>query len=89
MTPKEFHEACHEACYECPQFRGYDDDTIFGEWGEFGKIPNKGMVHVIKFWRDNEILWDSGYSAALPEEIQDLFAKIDELLDAAIRKALE
>ena len=89
MTPKEFHEACHEACYECPQFRGYDDDTKFGEWGEFGKIPNKGMAHVIKFWRDNEILWGSGYSAALPEEIQDLFAKIDELLNAAVRKALK
>lgn len=26
MTPKEFHEACHDACLECPQFSGYDDD---------------------------------------------------------------
>lgn len=89
MTPKEFHQACHEACYECPQFRGYDDDSHFGEWGEFGKIPKKGMIHVIKFWRDNEILWDEGYSAALPEEIQGLFAKIDELLDKTIKEALK
>ena len=88
MTPKEFHEACHNACLECPQFRGYDDDTHIGEWGEFGKIPDKGMVYVIKFWKDNDLLWGSGYSEALPKEVQDLFEKIDTLLDAAIREAI-
>lgn len=88
MSPAEFHEACHEACLQCPQFRGYDDDTTLGEWGFFGDIPKKGIVNVVKFWRDNEILWDSGYSAALPQEIQDLFGRIDALLDEAIRKAL-
>ena len=89
MTPREFHDACHEACYECPQFRGYDDDMTLGEWGEFGDIPKKGMAHVIKFWRGNEILWEHGYSAALPQEVQGLFEKIDKLLDAAIKEALK
>ena len=52
MTPKEFHEACHDAICQCPQFRGYDDDTYFQDFGEFGEIPRKGIVNVIKFWRD-------------------------------------
>lgn len=89
MTPSEFHEACHEACMQCPQFRGYDDDTLVGEWGAFGDIPKKGIVKVIKFWRDDRLLWDMGYSECLPEEIQDLFAKIDTLLDKAIKEALK
>ena len=88
MTPKEFHEACHEACQECPQFRYYDDDSQFGEWGEFGDIPKKGIVNVVKFWRENEILWEYGYSECLPCEVKDLFDRIDALLDDAIRKAL-
>lgn len=88
MTPTEFHEACHEACFSCPQFRGYDDDTIFDEWGEFGNIPKRGMVKVVKFWRDERILWEMGYSEELPQDIQDLFERIDALLDEAIRKAL-
>lgn len=88
MKPREFHEACHDACMECPQFRGYDDDTYFHEFGEFGDIPRKGMRTVIKFWKDNEILWQSGYSSALPQEIQELFSRIDALLDEAIKKAI-
>ncbi len=88
MTPEEFHDACHEAILQCPQFRGYDDDTRFHGFGEFGKIPKKGMLAVVKFWRDNEILWDSGYSEELPQECLELFEKIDSLLDKAIKEAL-
>ena len=85
MTPTEFHDACYAACYECPQFRGYDED----EDTEFVNLPKKGMFAVVKFWRTNEILWEHGYYQALPEECQELFDKIDELLDQAIRDALK
>jgi len=47
------------------------------------------MINVIKFWRGNETLWEHGYSAALPQEVQDLFERVDSLLDNAIKEALK
>ena len=89
MSPTEFHEACHDACLECPQFRGYDDDTIFHGFGEFGNIPKKGMMKVIKFWRDDRLLWEMGYSECLPTEVLEIFDRIDELLNEAIKQVME
>lgn len=85
MTPKEFHKACHEAILQCPQFRGYDDDTRFDSYGKFGKIHKKGWVTLLKFWREEDLLWDSGYYQALPLEAQRIF----EGLEKAIEKAIE
>ena len=89
MTPKEFHESCHEAICSCPQFQGYDDDQYFEGFGEFSKIPKKGMLAVIKFWREDDLLWDKGYSEELPEECLQLFEEIDSLIEKAIKKALK
>lgn len=89
MTPRDFHEACYDAICECPQFRGYDDDMYIAGWGEFGEIPNKGWVKLIRFWKEEPLLWESGYEQALPEEVRDLFDKIDRLFDQAIKDALK
>ena len=89
MTPKELHEACYDAICQCPQFRCYDDDMHFQEFGEFGDIPKKGIVNVIKFWREDKYLWELGYSEELPQECLDLFEKIESLLEKAIKDALK
>ena len=88
MTPKEFHDICHEACCDCPQFVPYDDDQEFQGWGDFGDIPKQGWLKVIKFWKQERILWEMGYSEALPEEVLELFERIDTLLNEAIFKAV-
>ena len=89
MTPKEFHEACYEAICECPQFRGYDDDTMFVGYGEFGDLPKKGWRKLIQFWKQEHLLWDMGYSKALPQEVQDLFDQIDTLFYEAIATVMQ
>lgn len=85
MTPREFHEACHEAVQECPQFRPYDDDQQVIGYGEFGKIPKKGWPTVIRFWKEEPLLWESGYEAALPEEVQEAFNELETVIDKAIK----
>ena len=88
MTPKEFHEACHDACQECPQFRPYDDDQYIMGYGYYGKIPKKGWVVLIKFWKEESLLWDKGYHEALPQEVQELFDCIDKLFEKSIKKVM-
>lgn len=89
MTPREFHEACYDAICECPQFQGYDDDTYFEGYGEFGNIHKKGLHKVIKFWMDDDLLWNKGYSEALPQEVLEVFERIDSLVNKAIKEALK
>lgn len=87
MTPKELHEACHNACLECPQFLGYDDDQKFlGGSIAFSKIPKKGMYAVYTFWKDNAILMEHGYYKALPPEAQDIFDNIEAVIKKAIKE---
>lgn len=88
MTPKEFHEACHDACQACPQFRPYDDDQYITGYGYFDKIPKKGWMVLIKFWKEESLLWDRGYSEALPEEVQEIFDSIDKLFEESIKKVI-
>ena len=74
MTPRELHDDCENACSMCPQFYGWDNDSIFPSFGEFGKIPDKGLLHTINFWREyGDLLWDSGYDAELSEESRAIF----------------
>ena len=84
MTPQEFHEACHEACMECPQFQPYDDDQEILGWGEFGKIPKRGWLKVVKFWKEDRLLWEMGYYKTLPDEVTELFDEIDKAFERAI-----
>ena len=87
MTPKEFHEACHGAICQCPQFRGYDDDQMFLSGSTpFAKIPKKGMYAVYQFWKDDALLMESGYYDALPEGAKDIFERIEKVIAAAIQK---
>ena len=87
MTPKELHDACHEACMECPQFSGYDDDQCFtGSTRAFGDIPKGGYQAVIAFWKDDQYLWEHGYYNALPQEVQDMFEGIEALYQKAIKE---
>lgn len=88
MTPKEFHEACHEAILECPQCMGYEDDTWLGDMGfpcEFADLPKKGWNAVISFWKQDDTLWQAGYSECLPEEVLQAFEAIEELHKKAIK----
>ena len=84
MTPQEFHDACHEACMECPQFRPYDDDQEIMGWGLFGDIPKRGWLKVVKFWKEDRLLWEMGYDQALPEEVSEMFDEIDKAFERAI-----
>lgn len=87
MSPYELHEACHEACMECPQFDAYDDDTEFPGFGEFGKVPKRGMMNVVKFWREyGTLLWESGYENALPDEAKMIFRDVDAVIDRALKE---
>lgn len=87
MTPKEFHEACHEACLQCPQFGGYDDDQQFhGRSGTFGSVPRKGMYAVYKFWKDDALLMDKGYIEALAPEAREIFDNIEAVIEKAIKE---
>lgn len=86
---RHLHDACHEAMLECPQFRGWDDDTIFEGWGEFGNIPNLGLAKTIKFWREEGyLLWEHHYEDCLPEEYQRLFREIDVAIERTIEKVI-
>lgn len=87
MTPKELHEACHEACMQCPQFRGYDDDTIVDHRGtQFGDIPKRGMYAVYQFWKDDDLLWRGGYCEELPPEARRIFKEIEGVIKKAIQE---
>jgi hypothetical protein len=86
MTAQELHDACYEAMCECPQFRGWDDDEEFHGYGEFDKIPRKGLYNTVQFWREcGHLLWESGYDQALPEEARELFDNIDRVIEQAIK----
>lgn len=84
MTPKQFHKICHEAILQCPQFRGYDDDTLIEGFGKFGKIPKKGWLAVISFWKEEDLLWESNYYKCLPDEVMRIFNSVDKVIDKAI-----
>ena len=88
MTPQELHEIFHEAMQECPQFNCFDDDQEILGWGQFGKIPRKGYAYVIRFWKEGTDLFDMGYDAALPNEVQQLLERIDKLFEKAVREAM-
>ena len=83
---KYIHNACHDACCGCPQFRGYDADNYFHEFGKFRKIPNKGMAHTLRFWlsEPSGLLWGKGYYVELPQGVQDIFNEVRGAMDAAI-----
>jgi hypothetical protein len=84
ITAKYIHDACHEACMQCPQFREIDDDCYFPGWGNFGDIPKKGIHKTILFWSNDELLWSKGYSAELPDDVKRIFKDIDKVIADAI-----
>lgn len=48
------------------------------------------MFAVIGYWRDLEtpggdILWNYGYYLQLPKEAQEIFKKVDEIIETAIK----
>lgn len=89
------HDACHQAAMNCPQFRGYDDDQqvlVNGRWVDFGDLPNKGLETVVRFWRSPEqsggdLLFRKGYAEGLPEDVAQIFERVDALLSQAISQA--
>jgi hypothetical protein len=86
MDAQELHDACYDAMCQCPQFRGWDDDGEFPGYGQFGKIPSKGLYKTIQFWREwGDLLWERGYEKALPQEAQDLFDNIERVIEQAIK----
>jgi hypothetical protein len=86
MDAQELHDACYDAMCQCPQFRGWDDDGEFSGYGQFGKIPSKGLYKTIQFWREwGDLLWERGYEKVLPQEAQDLFDNIERVIEQAIK----
>ena len=84
MSPKELHEICHEAMQECPQFDYYEDDSYFCNYGEFKDIPKKGFSAVIRFWKEETSLFDTGYNEALPKYVQEAFEELDAVISNTI-----
>jgi len=87
MNANYLHNACHETMYECPQFDGFEDDSFFDGYGKFGDIPKKGLFKTIQFWREHgELLWEDGYDDLLPDDVKQVFANIDNVIDKAIKE---
>ena len=85
MNAQHIHQSCHDAMYQCPQFRGYDDQD-FINYGNFDDIPKLGILKTIQFWREyGDLLWESGYENALPDDVRDLFDNIDRVINTAIK----
>lgn len=58
----EFHKDCLRAAYFCPQFRGAcfeHEDILLGD---------EKKSSVVKFWSEETVLWNAGYSVELSEE---------------------
>lgn len=96
MNARLLNRACMDACDECPQHRGFDDDQSElhnGRYIDVATLHTKGIAAVIKYWRDpttigGALLWEHGYYQALDPEIQQLFEKVDTIVDNAIKEAL-
>ena len=93
---EEINDACIVACESCPQFRGFDDDQtelVSGRYVNVANLGSKGPVAVVNYWKSKEtiggnLLWNRGYSEALPDNVLQLFDKVDDLMAAAIEAAL-
>lgn len=96
MDAKYVNEACMAACDECPQHRGFDDDTRElggGTYTNVSKLHRKGILAVVKYWRDpqtigGQLLWEFGYSDCLDPTILELFENVDQIINKAITEAL-
>lgn len=100
MTPKKLHDACVKAVQQCPQC-DYDDEhndaycKSYGEFYDNGKpLYKKGMFAVINYWKNpktigGNLLWDIGYYQCLPKKVQELFDKVDEITETAIKNYFE
>ena len=88
ITAKYIHESCYNACLECPQFQEIDEDQRidlgFGEEVLFWKIPKQGIYKTILYWKEDRLLWDMGYNAALPDDVKKIFKDIDAVIANAI-----
>jgi len=97
MNAKELNEAFLEACGQCPQFRGFDDDQeemVDGRHINVASLHNKGSIAVLSYWRNAQtiggsVIHNAGYAACLPEEVVSLMERIDSIVNEAIKKALE
>ena len=75
MTTEEmifFNEACQETRYLCPQEReyGFDDRQIYRN-----EISPKELI---KFWKDDRIIFGLGYLEAMWEEDQNYAECIED-----------
>ena len=89
MNAKKLHEICYEAYLECPQAREWEGDEEIPGFGRFYHIPNKGILNVYNYWKDDRILWEMGYSKALPDNIQKMFDEIEVVIQKAVNEYLK
>ena len=53
MNAQHIHQSCHDAMYQCPQFRGFDDQS-FINYGNFDDIPKLGIpktIHALEMFK--------------------------------------
>lgn len=94
-TAKDVHDACQAAAEQCPQFDGFDEDAlelVNGKTVPVGQLHTQGIEAVIAYWCNpatvgGALLFESGYKAALPADLIDLFAQVDEMVAKAIYHA--
>ena len=92
---KDIQKACIEAAEQCPQFRFFDGDQcelVGGKSIRPAKLHKKGVLAVVRYWRDKNtiggsVLWEKGYSAALPEYVLNGFRRVDDEIEKALLRA--
>lgn len=96
MSAKYLNEAFIDACEQCPNFQGFDDDQteiVNGSYVNVAMLHKKGAAAVIRYWSDEttiggNLIHNSGYLEELPVEVVMLLDKIELIIDRAITDAL-
>lgn len=97
MNAEELNGAFIDACNQCPQFDGFDEDQqelVNGRYVNVAALHKKGAVAVLRYWFNRDtiggnLIHNMGYEAFLPTEVLSFLARVDAEIDAALSRALE
>lgn len=71
MNVQAIHRLCVDAANQCPQYSsGYDS---------YPRNVGTDYAATMRYWLQEDLLWDKGYHVYLPEWIVKEFDKVDPL----------
>jgi hypothetical protein len=87
-------KSCIEAVTECPQHREFEfdcDELVNGRSVNVNKLHKKGIGAVISYWNNKDtiggsLLWEYSYCECLPQDVQSIFERVDDVIASAIEK---